>query len=125
EGFGGRDGGNTFFRRRSGVGLSYNPYRWHQDIDPDAGVVRLVFGMGTRAVDRADGDYTRLIALNAPSRRPETTPDAELDHAQRKVDLLDLESRRLIELPIEQVAPVCTDFPVGLFLDGAVVSFHG
>lgn len=115
--------GHYFFPQAAGVGLSYNPYRWHQDIDPDAGMVRLVFGMGTRAVDRADGDYTRLIALNAPTRRPETSLDAELDHAQRKVDLLDLEGRRLIELPLDQVAQLCTDFPVDLFLDKSVEGY--
>src|SRR5690606_31916915 len=85
--------GPYFFPQAAGVGLSYNPYRWHRDIDPDAGMVRLVFGLGTRAVDRADGDYTRLIALNTPKRRPEVSVHEEHDHSQRQVDLLDLESR--------------------------------
>ena len=40
---------------------------------PTAGMLRLVFGLGTRAVDRADDDYTRIVALNAPERRPEAT----------------------------------------------------
>lgn len=109
--------GPYFFPQAAGVGLSYNPYRWHRDIDPDAGMVRLVFGLGTRAVDRADGDYTRLIALNTPKRRPEVSVHEEHDHSQRQVDLLDLESRHLVELPIEKVAPFCKDFPVNLFLD--------
>lgn len=109
--------GHYFFPQAAGVGLSYNPYRWHREIDPDAGVVRLVFGMGTRAVDRADGDYTRLIALNTPLRRPETSLNEEHDHSQRKIDVIDLDARRLVELPVETVAPYCTDFPVGQFLD--------
>ena len=33
-------------------------------------MLRLVFGLGTRAVDRSDDDYTRVVALNAPERRP-------------------------------------------------------
>lgn len=114
--------GHYFFPQAAGVGLSYNPYRWHREIDPDAGMVRLVFGMGTRAVDRADGDYTRLIALNTPSRRPETSPNEEHDHSQRKIDVIDLEARRLVELPVETVAPVCTDFPVEHFLDDVQAS---
>ncbi len=44
--------GDTFFPHLAGVGFSFNPYVWHKDIDPRAGVVRLVFGLGTRAVDR-------------------------------------------------------------------------
>ena len=38
---------------------------------PSAGVLRLVFGLGTRAVDRTDDDFPRVVALNAPERRPE------------------------------------------------------
>lgn len=73
----------------AGVGLSYNPFVWHPDIDPAAGVVRLVFGLGTRAVDRADDDPTRLVALNAPTLLPSRD-----DHVQRKMDCLDLKLNR-------------------------------
>jgi hypothetical protein len=41
-----------FLPHVAGVGLSFNPYAWSEHIDPKAGVVRLVFGLGTRAVDR-------------------------------------------------------------------------
>lgn len=71
----------------AGVGLSYNPFVWHSDIDPAAGVIRLVFGLGTRAVDRADDDPTRLVALNAPHLLP-----AKSDHVQRKMDGLNLKT---------------------------------
>ena len=57
--------------------------------------MRLVFGLGTRAVERADDDYTRIVALNAPSRRPETSLEEVTEHAQRRVDVLDLERTRL------------------------------
>lgn len=82
--------GDKFFPQVAGVGFSFNPYVWHKDIDPRAGVVRLVFGLGTRAVDRADDDYTRLVALNAPSRRPEANFDEVREYSQRRVDYLDL-----------------------------------
>ena len=54
------------------------------DIDPHAGVVRLVFGQGTRAVDRSDDDYTRLVALNAPTRRPESNFDEVSEYSQHR-----------------------------------------
>ena len=63
--------GHLFYPQVAGVGLSYNPYAWSEQIDPEAGVLRLVFGLGTRAVNRSDDDYTRLVALNAPQRRPD------------------------------------------------------
>jgi hypothetical protein len=88
--------GRKFFPHMAGVGFSFNPYAWSEYIDPKAGVVRLVFGLGTRAVDRSDDDYTRVVALNAPSRRPEANFDEVRQHAQRRVDYLDLEANQLV-----------------------------
>ena len=86
--------GDRYFPLIGGVGFSFNPYVWHHEIDPRAGVVRLVFGLGTRAVDRADDDYTRLVALNAPRRRPESNFDQVCEYSQRRVDYLDLSANR-------------------------------
>ncbi len=108
--------GEKFFPQVAGVGFSFNPYVWHKDIDPRAGVLRLVFGLGTRAVDRADDDYTRLVALNAPWRRPESNFDEVCEYSQHRTDYLDLAANRMIsghfidlvretpELPLEMVA---------------------
>ena len=87
--------GPNFYPQVAGVGFSFNPYAWNEHIDPKAGVVRLVFGLGTRAVDRSDDDYTRLVALNAPLRRPEANFNEVCQYAQRKVDYLDLKANRL------------------------------
>jgi pyruvate, water dikinase len=87
--------GDMFFPQIAGVGFSFNPYVWHKEIDPRAGVIRLVFGLGTRAVDRADDDYTRLVALNAPTRRPEGNFDEVREYSQRRVDYLDMGMNRL------------------------------
>ncbi|MEI6035036.1 MAG: PEP/pyruvate-binding domain-containing protein [Verrucomicrobiae bacterium] len=108
--------GRYFFPQAAGVGLSYNPYRWHPEIDPAAGVIRLVFGLGTRAVDRSDDDYTRLVALNSPHRRTETSFDEQLDHCQRRIDVLDLEGRSLVAVPIENLISECNDFPLDLYV---------
>lgn len=87
--------GEKFLPQIAGVGFSFNPYVWHKDIDPHAGVMRIVFGLGTRAVDRADDDYTRLVALNAPSRRPESNFDEVCEYSQHRVDYLDLAENRM------------------------------
>ncbi|MDH3225523.1 MAG: PEP/pyruvate-binding domain-containing protein [Thermoleophilia bacterium] len=108
--------GSNFFPDMAGVGFSFNPYAWSEYIDPKAGLVRLVFGLGTRAVERSDDDYTRVVALNAPNRRPEANFEEVREHAQRRVDYLDLEANQLVssdfsevvaghlELPLEMVA---------------------
>ncbi len=82
--------GDFFYPQVAGVGLSYNPYVWSTEIDPEAGALRLVFGLGTRAVDRSDDDYTRVIALNAPERRVESNFDSVRRYTQKRVDVLDL-----------------------------------
>ncbi len=81
----------VYFPDLAAVGYSFNPYVWHEDIDPRAGVLRLVFGLGTRAVERSDEDYTRLVALNAPLLRPDPASDELPVPSQQWVDVLDLE----------------------------------
>ena len=103
--------GNLFFPQIAGVGFSFNPFVWSEDIDPKAGMLRMVFGLGTRAVDRSDDDYTRLVALNAPLKRPEARPDEVRQFAQRRVDVLDLRANQLVSREFDLVAP---SFPEGL-----------
>jgi hypothetical protein len=108
--------GRYYYPQAAGVGLSYNPYVWHPDIDPRAGVVRLVFGLGTRAVDRSDDDYTRLVALNAPTRRPEANFDDVREHCQRRMDCLDLQEGKFVSLPFPEVIGEKPDFPLDYYL---------
>lgn len=113
----GRRRGDYFFPQAAGVGLSYNPWSWHPDIDPEAGVCRLVFGLGTRAVDRADDDYTRLVSLSAPLRRPEASIDEQHDHSQRRMDMIDLLNDEIVSRPVEEIIPLCEDFPYRHFVE--------
>jgi hypothetical protein len=99
--------GRFFLPQVAGVGLSFNPFAWSEQIDPKAGVLRLVFGLGTRAVSRSDDDYTRIVALNAPSRRPETTSSEVRGYAQWRVDVLDLEKRAHCSRSFEEVVAAC------------------
>ena len=107
--------GDLYFPQVAGVALSYNPYVWNAGIDPQAGVMRLVFGLGTRAVDRSDDDYTRLVALNAPSLRPESTLDEKTEYAQHRVDVLDLGARSIRSVPFAEAAAAAPGLPMRLF----------
>lgn len=97
--------GHLFYPHVAGVGLSFNPYVWNREIDPDAGMLRLVFGLGTRAVDRSDDDYTRVVALNEPQRRPESNFDEVRQYSQRRVDVLDFDANQLVPTQVAQVVP--------------------
>ncbi|MFZ5368425.1 MAG: PEP/pyruvate-binding domain-containing protein [Spirochaetota bacterium] len=94
--------GHCFFPPAAGVGFSYNPFVWEKSIDPHAGVLRLAFGLGTRAVDRLDDDYIRIVALNVPLARPEKDQEEAKKHTQRKVDLINLKENRFQTLPIRE-----------------------
>ncbi len=95
----------AFYPHLAGVGFSFNPFVWGPDIDAHAGVVRLVYGLGTRAVDRVDDDYTRVVALSAPLRRPEGSMDEIVRHTQRKVDYIDLTAGKLTTGSFHDLAP--------------------
>lgn len=103
--------GRHFFPHVAGVGFSFNPFVWKQTIDPRAGFLRLVFGLGTRAVDRTDDDYTRLVALNEPALRPEGSGAEARQFSQRRVDVLDLEANALVA---REFAEVAGDLPTDL-----------
>ncbi|MBN1491949.1 MAG: PEP/pyruvate-binding domain-containing protein [Phycisphaerae bacterium] len=96
--------GSLFYPQVAGVALSFNPYAWNERIDPDAGVLRMVFGLGTHAVDRRDDDYTRVVALNAPELRPEAGIDQVRRYAQHKVDVLDVNANQLVSRDFIDVA---------------------
>ena len=66
--------GRYYLPHAAGVAFSRNLYRWSPQIRREDGFVRLVWGLGTRAVDRVGNDYPRLIALSHPTLRPSTEP---------------------------------------------------
>jgi hypothetical protein len=79
-----------YFPPLAGVGFSFSPLVWNPRLRREEGFVRLVLGMGTRAVDRMDNDFPRLINLSHPQLRPEKTPEAIRHYTQRYVDVIDL-----------------------------------
>lgn len=111
----GKPYGKFFLPQLAGVGLSYNPYVWDEGINPEAGALRLVFGLGTRAVNRSDDDYTRLVALNAPGKHPQAGFDEVARYAQKKVDILDLDEDFFTSSYFTNIVEQGTELPVELF----------
>ncbi|HRO91866.1 MAG TPA: PEP/pyruvate-binding domain-containing protein, partial [Promineifilum sp.] len=79
-----------YFPVLAGVAFSQNPFRWNNQIRREDGFLRLVWGFGTRAVDRVSNDYPRLIALSHPQLRPETTTKAIRQYSQWYIDVIDV-----------------------------------
>lgn len=107
--------GTLYFPHAAGVGYSFNPFVWDPDIDPQEGLLRLVFGLGTRAVDRHDDDYTRIVAVNAPLKRPEATFDDLHRYSQRVVDVLDLAANRHAHISFDTAARTAVNIPLSRF----------
>ena len=103
-----------FFPQAAGMGFSFNPYVWNENVDPESGMLRLVFGLGTRAVDRSDDDYTRVIALNDPMVQPLIDMDGH-KYSQHNADMLDLTTNALSSLPFKDLVRDCPDLPLEVF----------
>jgi len=96
----GRRVGAYFLPDAAGVAFSRNQFRWNPRIDRDAGFLRMVWGLGTRAVDQVGSDYPRLVALSHPDLRPESSPRDIHRYSQTEVDLIDLDRNSFRSLPV-------------------------
>jgi hypothetical protein len=101
--------GRYFLPTIAGVAFSHNPFRWSRRIRREDGFLRMVWGLGTRAVDRVSNDYPRMVALSHPQLRPEITADEIRKYSQHFVDVIDLEANRFTTLPVGTIADA--DYP--------------
>jgi hypothetical protein len=92
-----------YFPDLAGVAYSYSPIVWHPRLKREEGFMRLVMGLGTRAVDRIAGDYPRMVNLSHPQLRPDVTPQAIRYYSQHSVDALDLAQNTQTTVPVELV----------------------
>ena len=109
--------GNLFFPALAGVGISYNTFVWRHDIDPTAGMLRLVAGLGTRAVDRVEGDYPRVVSLDKPLLVPYADRDDKRRFTQRDIDVLDIAQNSWVTVPISELKTEEATLPLSLFAE--------
>lgn len=101
--------GRYFFPFIAGVGFSRNPFIWNSKLRREDGFLRMVLGLGTRAVDRVSQDYPRMVGLSHPLIRPEKDAKAIIRYSQQFVDVIDLEEGVLKTVPLADV--LSTEFP--------------
>lgn len=102
--------GSFFMPCAAGVGYSYSAYRWRQDIDPAAGMLRIVMGLGTRAVDRTEGDYPRIASLDRPDTTTLTNIAQKHRFSQHSIDVLDFAQDKLVTRRLEEILPELPDW---------------
>jgi hypothetical protein len=109
----GRKVGKYFFPAFAGVAFSHNELRWSPRIKREDGLLRIVAGMGTRAVDRMGNDFPVLISPGQPKLRVNTTPDQVVHYAQNGIDLVNLETGKFESHDLQAILQeVGEDFPM-------------
>lgn len=98
--------GQYFMPCAAGVGYSHSAYQWYPNMDPNAGMLRLVMGLGTKAVDRTQEDYPRLANLDRPAITVYTNVAQKHRFSQRNIDVLDCLGNCCREVKMEHLLDV-------------------
>jgi hypothetical protein len=101
--------GKYYLPHAAGVAFSRNLYRWSPQIREEDGFLRLVLGLGTRAVDLVADDCPRLVALSHPRLQPSSDVRSSRRYSQQNVDVIDLEANQLTTVPMQDV--LAADYP--------------
>ncbi len=95
--------GPYFFPLYAGVAFSNNELRWSPRIKREDGLLRMVMGLGTRAVDRIGDDYPILLSPGQPNLLVNQLAADLVKYSPRMMDVLDVENNCFLTLPIAQV----------------------
>ncbi len=104
--------GNYYLPAVAGVAFSNNEFRWSPRIRRSDGLIRMVPGLGTRAVDRVGDDYPILAVPGQPGLRVNTTIDEVIRYSPRSVDVINLETNSFETVELrELLRSHGTEFP--------------
>lgn len=95
--------GNYFLPAFAGVAFSRNEYRWSGRIKPEDGLVRLVPGLGTRAVDRLSDDYPVLLSPGQPNLRVNVSIDEIVRYSPKYIDAINLDTETFETIKIDSL----------------------
>ena len=95
--------GTNYMPCAAGVGYSYSPYRIMKDTDPTAGMLRLVMGLGTSAVDRTEGSYPRIVNLDKPEKTSYSSSADKHKFSQGKAEVIDMTEHTLKRLSLDKL----------------------
>ncbi len=93
--------GDYFLPAFAGVAFSQNDYRWSSRIKQEDGLIRIVPGLGTRAVDRLSDDYPILISPGQPNLQVNVTLEETVRYSPKQIDAINLVTRRFETVSIQ------------------------
>ncbi len=111
----------------AGVAYSYNEFRWSPRLRREDGVIRIVAGLGTRAVDRTMNDYPTLLSPGQPALKVNTSVDDILRYSQQYVDVINMEKNRFETIRLTELIDECNGYFPGIekitsmYRDGTLV----
>lgn len=86
----------------AGVAFCNNEFRWSPRIQRSDGIVRLVAGLGTRAVDRVTDDYPVLVSPRRPTIRVNAMVDETIHYSQRYMDVINVKQATPETVSVDQ-----------------------
>ncbi len=95
--------GKYFLPSFSGVAFSHNDFRWSNRIRKEDGLIRMVPGLGTRAVDRLSDDYPILVSPGQPGLRVNVAIEEIIRYSPKKVDVINLEKKVFETIDFQQI----------------------
>lgn len=99
----GKQVGDYFFPAFAGVAFSQNEFRWSPRIHRKDGLVRMVPGLGTRAVDRLSNDYPIMFAPGQPDLRVNISIEDTLRYSPKYIDVINLKKNSFETIEIDQL----------------------
>jgi hypothetical protein len=109
--------GDYYYPHIAGVGHSKNLYANDSLGRENKGMLRLVFGMGTRAVDREADDYARFIRLDKPLAPPMVEAKDAYRFSQHHVDVINLKTNRFDCIDTTMIDKKTLNTDPGLFME--------
>ena len=104
--------GHFYLPAFAGVAFSQNEFRWSPRIKREDGLIRLVPGLGTRAVDRVSNDYPILIAPGQPQLKVNVTVDEVIKYSPRYIDVINLKSGAFETVEFEELKKFGKEYPI-------------
>ncbi len=95
--------GHYYLPAFAGVLFSKNEFRWSARIKREDGLIRMVPGLGTRAVDRVADDYPVLIAPGQPNLRVNVSPDEIMRYSPLEIDVINLKTNSFETIAISKL----------------------
>lgn len=114
--------GDYFFPSFAGIAFSNNEYRWSPRLKREDGLIRLVPGLGTRAVDRVSNDYPVMISPGQPSLRINVSPDEIRHYSPSFIDVINLKKNCFETLPLAHLFRLCGEEIPGIHQIASVYS---